>query len=116
MMFNSHPKQLLQVLMFIVDLTVSLTSNPSGPLYQAAIWITFQCSATSGSGLYRYKWRVYCSSTGALVFESVVGSEVTFRIKSTPSVCYDKVECVAEDTVLPLTGSGSETISSVTGI
>ena len=98
-----------------LELPVSLSSNPSGPSYQAATWIAFQCLATSGSGLYRYTWRVYCSSTGTLVFESLSGSETSFRIKSTPSVCYNKVECVAEDTVLPLTGTSSVTINSVTG-
>ena len=90
-------------------------SSPSGPTYQAATWISFQCSATSGSGIYRYKWRVYCSSTDVLIFESTAGLETSFRIKSTPSVCYDRVECVAEDTVLPLSGSASATITSVTG-
>ena len=94
---------------------VSLTSSPTGPTYQAATWITFQCSATSGSGVYRYKWRVYCSSSDVVVFESLAGLETSFRIKSTPSVCYDKVECVAEDAVLPLSGSASTTITSVTG-
>lgn len=97
-----------------LELVVSLTSSPSGPSYQAAVWITFQCSATSGSGIYQYKWRVYCDSTGLVIFESMAGQETSFRIKSTPSVCYDRVECVAEDTVLPLTGSTSTTIT-VTG-
>ena len=53
---------------------------------------------------------MYCSSTGVLIFESTAGLETSFRIKSTPSVCYDRVECVAEDTVLPLSGSASAAI------
>ncbi len=99
----------------ILELSVGLTSTPSGPNYPAATWITFQCQATHGSGIYRYKWRVYCASTGVLIFESIAGIETSFRMKSTPSVCYDRIECVAEDTVLPLAGSASETITSVTG-
>ncbi len=95
-----------------VGLDVSLTSIPSGSNYQAGIWIIFQCLATSGSGIYRYKWS---SATGVLIFESTAGLETSFRIKSTPSVCYDRVECVAEDTVLPLSGSASITISPVIG-
>ena len=90
-------------------------SSPSGPVYEAATWITLQCSATSGSGLYSYKWRVSCASTGALVYESNLGSSTTFRIKSTPTVCYDQVECIAEDRVLSLTGTDTLTISSVSG-
>lgn len=49
------------------------------------------------------------------MFESTVGSQNSFRVKSTPPVCYDRVECVAEDTVLPLTGSDSVSVTSVTG-
>ena len=49
------------------------------------------------------------------MFESAAGSDNSFRIKSTPPVCYDRVECVAEDTVLPLSGSGTVSITSVTG-
>lgn len=98
-----------------IDLTVSLTSTPSGPTYQAATWVTFLCSASGGSGLYGYKWRVHCASTGVVIYESLAGPANSFRIKSTPSLCYDRVECVAEDTVLPLTGSTFATITSVTG-
>ncbi len=99
----------------MLDLEVSLSTTPPGPNYLAATWITFQCSATVGSGLYRYKWKVYCASTGVLMFESTAGSENSFRIKSTPPVCYNKVECVVEDTVLSLTGSASISITSVRG-
>jgi len=104
------------VQLFFVELTVTLISSPSGPTYQAATWITLECSATSGSGLYSYKWKVSCASTGVLVYESNLGASTTFRIKSTPTVCYDKVECIAEDRVLSLTGTGTMTISSVSGI
>lgn len=98
-----------------IELDVSLTSSPSGPSYQAGVWITFQCSAASGSGIYQYRWRVYCDSTDVVIFESISGQDTSFRIKSTPSVCYNRVECAAEDTVLPLTGSSSVAITSVTG-
>lgn len=95
---------------------VTLTSSPSGPSYQAGTWISFQCSAARGSELYTYKWRVSCDATGVIIFESSPGQETTFRIKSTPSSCYDRVECVAEDVVLPLTGFASVTITSVAGM
>ena len=36
-------------------------------------------------------------------------------VKSTPPLCYDIVECVVEDTVLPASGSASIVITSVTG-
>ena len=101
--------------MHFIELNVNLTSSPSGPVYQAATWISFQCQASSGSGLYSYRWKVYCSSTGVQVFESSRGSDASFRIKSTPSTCFNKVECIAEDRVLPLSGSASVPISSVTG-
>ena len=65
--------------------------------------------------MYQYKWRVSCAATGVVVFESAAGQDTSFRVKSTPTVCYDRVECIAEDTVLPLTGTSSVTISSVTG-
>lgn len=65
--------------------------------------------------LHYCRWKVYCSVTGMLMFESAAGPESSFRIKSTPPVCYDRVECVAEDTVLPLCGSDSVSIASVTG-
>ena len=100
---------------FVSELDVSVTSTPSGPSYQAATWISFQCRATSGSGVYSYKWKVYCSSTGVQIFESRSGSDASFRIKSTPSMCFNKVECIAEDMVLPLSGSASVSITSVTG-
>lgn len=58
---------------------------------------------------------MYCDATDVVIFASTAGSDTSFRIKSTPSVCYDRVECVAEDMVLPLTGSSSTTIASVTG-
>ena len=105
----------IPLLIFPIELVVSLTSSPPGPSYQAATWITFQCSARSGSGIYRYQWKVYCRATGILVFSSTAGLETSFRIKSTPPLCYDQVECVAEDTVLPFTGSASSSITSVTG-
>ena len=98
-----------------VELTVSLTPSPSGPTYKAATWISFQCQASGGSGVYRYKWKVYCTSTDVKVFESGYSSDATFRIKSTPSTCYNKVECVAEDRALPISGSASFAISTVTG-
>ena len=97
------------------DLVVTITSSPSGSSYQAGTWISFQCSAARGSELYTYKWRVSCDATGVILFESSPGQETTFRVKSTPSSCYDRIECVAEDMVLPLTGFASTTISSVTG-
>lgn len=50
------------------------------------------------------------------MYESAAGTSTTFRIKSTPTICYDKVECVTEDRVLALTGTGSVTVSSVSGI
>ena len=98
-----------------VELNINLTSNPVGPTYQAATWISFQCQATGGSGLYSYRWKVYCNSTDVQVFESSRGSGTSFRIKSTPSTCFNKVECIAEDRVLPISGSVSIPISSVTG-
>lgn len=98
-----------------LELDVSITSTPYGPSYQAATWISFQCQASSGSGLYSFKWKVYCGATGVQMFESRPGSNTTFRIKSTPSVCFNKVECIAEDRVLPLSGSASVSITSVTG-
>ena len=73
------------------------------------------CSAKSGSGLYEYKWKVYCASTGVLISESVLGTQNTYNIKSTPALCSDRIECVVEDIVYPLTGSKSSTISLVTG-
>lgn len=102
-------------MVIIIVLDVTLHSSPSGPTYQTATWITFQCSATGGSDLYKFKWRVYCSSSGVLMYESLAGSDTTFRVKSTPPSCYDRVECVAEDTVLSLSGSYSITITSVRG-
>ena len=102
-------------LIFCAELDVSVSSTPSGPSYQAATWISFQCQATSGSGLYSYRWKVYCSATGVQIFESRPGSDTTFRVKSTPSVCFNMVECIAEDRVLPLSGSASVSITSVTG-
>ena len=49
------------------------------------------------------------------MFESAADSSNSFRLKSTPPVCFDMVECVVEDTVLPLAGSASLTITSVVG-
>lgn len=100
---------------FFAELIVILTSTPSGSAYQAASWILFKCSATSGSGLYKYKWKIYCASTNVLISESALGIDTTFRIKSTPTLCSDRIECIAEDTVFPLTGSKSVIVSSVTG-
>ena len=50
-----------------------------------------------------------------IIFESSPGQETTFRIKATPSSCYDRIECVAEDVVLPLTGFASIIVTSVEG-
>lgn len=49
------------------------------------------------------------------MLESATSSESSFRVKSTPSACYDQVECVAEDMVLSLSGSEFISIRSVTG-
>ncbi len=38
-----------------------------------------------------------------------------FRVPTTPQLCYDVVECIAEDTILPASGSASFIVSSVTG-
>ena len=51
--------------------------------------------------------------TGLLVYESELGSINSFRVKTTPPICYDKVVCVAEDTVLPASGTSSITVTSV---
>ena len=102
-------------LLAFLDLDVSITSSPSGPTYPASSWIEFQCHVTSGSGVYSYKWRIYCSSTNTLIEESIAGPQTIFRMKSTPSTCTNQVECVAEDMVLPLSGSISLSIVTVTG-
>ena len=95
---------------------VGLKTTPAGPVYPAASWITFHCNASSGSGLYSYQWKVYCSSTGLLVYSSDFSSSNTFEVKSTPSLCYDEVECVVEDKVLPAIGASLLTVNSITGI
>ena len=94
---------------------MDIYTSPSGPDYQAATYITVFCNALGGSDLYTYTWRVYCSVTGILVFESAADSSDSFQLKSTPPVCFDMVECVVEDTVLPLAGSASLTITSIVG-
>ena len=98
-----------------LDLDVSIVSSPSGPIYPASTWIEFQCHVTSGSGVYSYKWRAYCSSTNILIEETIAGPPTIFRMKSTPSTCINQIECVAEDMVLPLSGSTSVSIVTVTG-
>ena len=98
-----------------LDLDVSIVSSPSGPTYPASTWIEFQCHVTSGSGVYSYKWRAYCSSTNTLIEETIAGPPTIFRMKSTPSTCINQIECVAEDMVLPLSGSTSVSIVTVIG-
>jgi len=97
------------------EIAVTISTTPLGPSFPAATWINFQCNASNGSGLYSYQWRVYCSVTGLLVYESELGSINSFRVKTTPPICYDKVVCVAEDTVLPASGTASITVTSVSG-
>ena len=94
---------------------MDIYTSPSGPDYLAATYITIFCNTSGGSGLYTYTWRVYCSSTGILMYESVFDSSDSLRVKSTPSLCFDMVECVVRDTALPLAGSASLIITSVVG-
>ena len=100
---------------FYAVLPVDIYTSPSGPDYQAATYITIFCNASGGSDLYTYTWRVFCSATGILMHESVPDSSNSFRLKSTPAMCFDMVECIVEDIVLPLAGSASLTITSVVG-
>ena len=53
--------------------------------------------------------------TGLLVYESEFGSVNYFRVKTTPPICYDRIVCVAEDMVLPASGTASITVTSVSG-
>lgn len=92
-----------------------LSADPSGPKYPAAVWISLTCHAYGGSGTYAYRWRVYCSSTGALISESEPGTSNTFRVKSTSPVCADKIECVAEDGETLSASSATLTVSPVIG-
>ena len=59
---------------------------------------------------------MYCSSTNTLIQETVAGPQTVFRMKSTPSTCINQLECVAEDMILPLSGSISVSVVTVTGI
>ena len=105
-----YPLVILQL-----DLTVILSTDPSGPDYPAGVWISLTCQTYGGSGTYAYRWRVYCSSTGALISESEPGTSNTFRVKSTPPVCSDKIECVVEDGETLSAASTTLTISPVVG-
>ena len=66
--------------------------------------------------MYSYRWKVYCSSTGALVSESELTSMNTFSVKSTPLICLHKIECVIEDGESQSVSSASFKISSVVGM
>ena len=66
--------------------------------------------------MYSYRWKIYCSSTGALVSESELTSLNTFSVKSTPSICSDKIDCVVEDGEAQSVSSASFNISSVIGM
>ena len=50
-----------------------------------------------------------------VVYQSGVGTSTSLRVKSTPPECFDVVECVVEDQVLPATGSVSVSLVSVVG-
>ena len=101
----------------LIALPVILNSTPVGPSFPAATWITFDCSTSgdSGSGVYTYVWNVYCSSSMELVYQSSAGSATSLQIKSTPTECFDVIECVISDTILPASNRSSVTISDVTG-
>ena len=111
--FDIHYPSVIYILQ--LDLTVILSTDPSGPDYPAGVWISLTCQTYGGSGTYAYRWRVYCSSTGSLISESEPGTSNTFRVKSTPPVCSDKIECVVEDGETLSAASAMLTISPVVG-
>ena len=100
----------------IAALEVSISTNPTGPNFPAAIFIEFTCEARGISfrDVINYRWTVSCSVTGSVV-SVTEGNSDTFRVHSTPLVCADMVECIVEDPIFQMTGSDLFIITSVVG-
>ena len=100
----------------LTGVTVSITTVPSGPEFPAAVWIDFTCNAVGVSfpDVLNYRWTVSCNATGSIV-SVTEGNTNTIRVRSTPLVCSDVIECIVEDPVFQLAGSNSTMVTSVVG-
>lgn len=101
-------------------LTVSITTDPPSPPFQAATWINFACQSTGL--LVKYNWTVYCAYNqppGQPRFvdrftDNTDLGEISLRLRSTAPSCADTVVCTTRD-LFGNTGEAIWTLGTVTG-
>ena len=107
--------------MYISGLSVSITTTPPSPPFQAATWIRFACQSTGF--LVTYNWTVYCVHNQPPNQPMIVAhftdntnlGEISLSLRSTAKSCADTVVCTTRD-FSGNTGQATWTLGTVTGM
>ena len=95
------------------QLNITVTTDPSGPIYKAGSLYEVICNISGGSPPYEYEWSVGCTSTNTFSAYEQAGA-IIGRFTTTPLTCRDAYRCRVTDSN-GIQGVGEVIIESVKG-
>ena len=95
-------------------LNITVTTNPSGPIYKAGSLYEVICNVSGGSPPYEYEWSVGCTSTNDFITDSVHTGAIIGPYITTSLTCLDVHRCRVTDSSR-IKGVGEYIIESVKG-